>query len=444
MYKIPFLEKVNETIVIPADKSISHRAIIISSLYKGKTAIKPVLLSDDTRATIACMRKLGIKVSVDKDKTVIIEGKGMYFPKNGRVTLYAHESGTTIRILSGLLSAQKFDVEFTAAPSLNKRPMKRIIDPLKRMNAKIDGKERLGGELKTKPMICPPLTIKPTDRIKGGELNLPVASAQVKSAVMLASLYADGKTIITEPYLSRDHTERMLKLFKVNLQTKDKKITCYPAAELISPGEIFIPSDFSSAAFFIVLGLILKKSKLTVKNVSINPTRCGLLKVLKKMEAKIQIINIREEYEPYADIIVESSRLKAPKNAIPADEIPSMIDEIPILSIAAAFAEGETVIQGVNELKVKETDRIHSIVSILSAVGVDIYVDSRGEISIKGANQFNPANFSSFGDHRTAMSAIILGIAMGKQCYIDDVKCINKSFPEFIPLFESLGKHPQR
>jgi len=436
MYRIKYLGNLTKEIDVPPDKSISHRAAIISSLCKGKTLIKPFLRSEDTLATLNCLRKLGVSIE-EKGDSLIVEGVGMCFSGGEKLDLCARESGTTIRILSGLLVAQKFPIEFRADESLNKRPMDRIINPLSQMGANISGQKRINSLFDAEPTTCPPLSILPSkEGIKGGEFNLKIASAQVKSAIMLASLYADSQTIIREPYQSRDHTERMLKLFGADVAVDGRKIVCKPVSKLISPKELYIPSDFSSAAFFIVLGLILENTELTIKNVNINPSRCGLLKVLKEMGASIEITNERGDYEPYADIKVRSSSLRGA--VVEPDEVPSMIDEVPILCVAASFAEGRTLIQGTSELKIKETDRINSISKNLTTANVKVEAGSDDEVMIEGTKEHKPSHFRSFGDHRSAMSAVILGAAIGSNCTVDDVQCINKSFPQFISLFESL------
>ncbi|MCF7907583.1 MAG: 3-phosphoshikimate 1-carboxyvinyltransferase [Candidatus Omnitrophica bacterium] len=427
-YDIKPLCGINKEIDIPADKSISHRAVIISSICEARTKIKNFLNCEDTKATIDCLKKLGLRIE-QKGSEVIVDGAGKFFPKpkNQPLKLNANESGTTIRILSGLLVGQKFSVKFEAAPGLNRRPMTRIVDPLTRMGAKIEG-------------ACPPLLISPVSQeLKGIEYESPIASAQVKSAIILASLFAQGQTKIKEPYQSRDHTERMLALFKANIKIEaDRTIVCGKTDKLETPGEIFIPSDFSSAAFFIVLGLILKNSQLLIKKVNINPTRSGLLKVLKnQMGADIQIENKKEGYEPVADILVKSSELRATN--INSSQIPSMIDEIPILSVAASFAKGITTIKGLAELRVKEADRVESIQMMLSAAGVKTKPLSRDGIEITGSASLTQATFDSFNDHRMAMSSVILGSLIGG-CKINDIKCIDKSFPQFISLINSLQK----
>ena len=437
MYRIKSLSKVKKKIIIPPDKSISHRAIMLSAIAKGKTSIKPFILSEDTKATLDCIKKLGIKTKLKKNKVLTIEGKGLYFPRKEKVSLNASESGTTIRILSGLLAGQRIDIIFDAKPALRKRPMKRITSPLRMMGAKVFGR-------KGKSKESPPLTIKAADNLRSIQYKLPVASAQVKSAVLLASLYANGQTQIIEPAISRDHTERMLSLFKAKIARKGSKISLKPSKQLKSPKNIFIPSDFSSAAFFIVLGLILPKSEILIKNVNINPSRAGLLTVLNRMGAKIKIVNKKKYYEPYADVLVKSSKLKA--TTIKEKETPLIIDEVPILCVAASFAKGKTIIKGIGELKVKESDRINSIVYNLKKAGVDICGRKYKKgakvdwlIEVKGGKK-KATNFKSFSDHRIAMSMIVFGSALSNKSTIDDIECINKSFPEFIALIESLNK----
>jgi len=434
MYKIKPLSGIKKEITVPADKSISHRAVIISSLTKAKTKISPFLFSRDTLATVSCLRRLGVDIKLFKD-SVLVEGAGPYFPKTGKIRLSARESGTTMRILSGLLAGQKFPVIFSADLSLRKRPMKRITAPLREMGADIKGVIIANEEY-------PPLSINPASGIKAVNYRLPVPSAQVKSCLFLASLYAKGESKIIESVYSRDHTERMLSLFKAGVKIRGKAILISPA-RLRSPKNIFIPSDFSSAAFFIALGLTIKDSEILIKDVNINPTRCGLLLVLKRMRADIRVINKKGGYEPYADIIIKSSSLLATQ--VKEREIPLMIDEIPILCSIASFAKGTTVIWGLRELKVKETDRVTSMVYNLKSAGVKISAEryfKKGKedwcLIIIGRKKFKRAHFKSFSDHRTTMSMVVFGMASRNTCTIDDIKCINKSFPGFIPLISSL------
>jgi len=439
-YAIKRLENIRARVEIPPDKSISHRAVILSAIAEGKTRINNFLESDDTKATLDCLNKLGVKIK-QKGREVIIEGRGKFFPrpKNEPLKLNANESGTTMRVLSGLLCAQNFSVEFEGRAGLNQRPMARIIEPLRKMGANIEGKFYQSTRLGAQADICPPLLISPAStKLKGINYDLPVSSAQVKSAIILAALYADKPTSLKEPYPSRDHTELMLEAFGVRLENKSGRIICWPAEKLKSPGEITIAGDFSSAAFFIVLGLILKNSEINIQHVNLNPTRCGLLNVLRRMGANIEEQRLPGNIygkEPCGNLKIKSSSLAA--STVGPEEIPAMIDEIPILSVAAAFAEGDTIITGLDELKVKEADRLESIHSMLRAAGVETRPFAPGGIEIRGGAALGKANFDSFNDHRMAMSAIVLGSKIGG-CKINEVKCINKSFPNFISLMKSL------
>ena len=438
MYTINNLTNLDKEINIPPDKSISHRALIFSSLAQGTTIIDPFLICNDTLATLDCIKKCGIKYDLNKNGCLIVEGNGIYYPKKTKVKLYAGESGTTFRIFTGVLCGQNFSSYFDAHQSLRKRPMSRITGPLGLMGANIKPK-------KTKCVDYPPFIITPSKKLKGINYKMPIPSAQVKSAILLASLYTNEITTIKEAYLSRDHTERMLSFFKAPIKIKNKAIILEPLKKLTSPGKIFIPSDFSSAAFFIVLGLICSNSRIILKNINLTPSRCGLLKVLKRMGANIKIINKTNAFEPYGDLIVKSSKLSA--TTIKKSEIPSMIDEIPIFCVAACLAKGTTTIFGVKELKVKETDRINSIIYNLRKTGVNIsskkYLEKNNEdwlIKVEECKKFKNTNFKSFSDHRTAMSAIILGSVTGKKTILDETACINKSFPEFISLYNLLYK----
>lgn len=436
MYKIKPLRNIKKEITIPADKSICHRALIIGSLAKGKTTIRPFLVSDDTLATLECMQRLGVAADLKDGNTLTVEGAGLFFPVNEKVNLYASQSGTTMRILSGVLVGQKFPSSFDAHPSLRKRPMNRITAPLRLMGADIRGISTIFEEY-------PPLEINPADKLKGIKYKMPVPSAQVKSAILLASLYAKGKTAILETIFSRDHTERVLALYKAKIKKTGKCIRCEHSKLIAPKNDIFIPSDFSSAAFFIVLGLVVKNSEILIKNVNINPTRCRLLKVLKRMGANIKLIGKKDYFEPYADILVKSSVLKGVE--VNRKEIPLMIDEIPVLCVAASFAKGRTVIRGVRELKVKETDRLNSLVYNLKQAGINVnavpFRQKKKEdwlITINAGQRNKRADFKSFFDHRTAMSAAVLGSSLEQESIIDDMDCINKSFPQFISVLESL------
>ena len=437
MHKIIPKNKIKAVLRVPADKSISHRAIFISSIAKGKTLIKNFLYSHDTNASLDCMRRLGVEIKKKPTGEIVVSSGGKHFPRNRRVTLNAYNSGTTIRVISGILVCQNFDTILIAEGSLRKRPMKRITEPLRLMGADIRGRSLKNDEY-------PPLYIRHKSSIRGINYRLKVSSAQVKSAILFASLFAEGVTKIKEPNQSRDHTERMLKAFGASLK-KEKGFIYSKKSDLQSPGSIFIPGDLSSASFFIALGAILDNSSIVIKNVGINPTRIGFINVLKRMGAHIKITNKIMYLEPYGDITVTSSKLKGV--IVRREEIPLMIDELPLLFVCASFAKGTSIIYGLKELRVKETDRISSMVYNLRKAGIDIKSENhKGDwrVIIKGVgdnkDKIKPANFKSFSDHRTAMSMIVFGISSSKACGIDDVKCIDKSFPGFIKLINSLFK----
>ncbi len=438
MHKIYPLFSVKKDIKVPADKSISHRALMFSALADGKTVIKNLLRCEDTLATISCLKKVGVRIEFKNRSTVVVTGKGKYFPSpQGKlIRLYTRESGTTIRLLSGIMCGQKFSSVLIAAPSLSRRPMRRVTVPLRLMGGKIKGRKRGDEEF-------PPLRVEPSSSLKGITYRMPIASAQVKSAVIFASLFASGKTNIVEPFPSRDHTEKMLKEFGGRVSRKGEAIVV-SSSSLKTPGTISIPGDFSSAAFFIVLGTILKDSQLSIKEVGINPTRTGLLNILRRMGAKIKITGIKRGLEPIGDITVSSSFLKA--TTVKKEEVPLMIDEIPVLIVSAAFARGTTVIEGLSELKVKETDRLLSMEKNLKKCGVSIksrkvkndwvlVIDGVGE---RGFDKMRPVRFRSFGDHRTAMSLAVFASATSTHHYLDDISCINKSFPDFFAILKSL------
>lgn len=414
-------------LTIPGDKSISHRAVMVSSLAKGKTSISNLLTSLDCLATVDAFRKMGIHIDTKDDNTATIEGKGLRGLRQPDSELYMGNSGTTMRLLLGILAGQNFKATLTGDESLSKRPMKRVTHPLRLMGAKIDGIDDAN---------LAPITIQ-DGRLKAIEYNSPVASAQVKSALLFAGLYADGITKVTEPHKSRDHTERMLRLFGVELKEEGLSVSVKGIDELKSITQpIIIPGDISSAAFFIALGILAKDSQIIIKSCGINPTRIGILNLLKRMDAPIELINKREDFEPYADILVKSSVLKAAE--ISQEEIPFLIDEIPIIALMATQAEGATIIRGAGELRVKETDRINSIVTNLKAMGADIRSEG-DDIIIKGPKDLRAAEVESFGDHRTAMMSAIAGCVASGKTLVNDTECIKTSFPDFMDKLKSLS-----
>ena len=421
MIKLRKVGKITGEIKVPGDKSISHRAVMFGSIADGVTNISGFLKGEDCMSTIDCFKKLGIKTEIN-GTDVTVFGKGLLGLKAPETELYTGNSGTTTRLLAGILSAQNFDSVVTGDESIQKRPMKRVTDPLKSMGAIIDRE------------YCP-LYIK-GQNLSGITYNMPVASAQVKSAILLAGLFADGETIVIESEKSRDHTERMLKAFGADINVEGLKITVNGKINLKAT-DIKVPGDISSAAFFIVSALILKGSDITIKDVGINPTRSGILEVLERMGADVEIFNQREwNNEPVADIRVKYSVLKGTR--IEGDIIPRLIDEIPVIAVLALFAEGETVIKDAEELKVKESNRIKAVCTELKKCGADITETDDGLI-INGLKPLNGASFKSYNDHRMAMSLMVLAQKIDGECDIDDVSCVKISYPEFFEDFCRLG-----
>ena len=411
-------------VVPPGDKSVSHRAVILGSLARGKTRAAGFLASRDTFATVNAFRSMGVRVDINAGE-VEISGKGLFGLEAPREAIDAGNSGTTARLLAGVLSAQSFPSTVTGDSSLSRRPMSRVTVPLRRMGA------RISGEGETLPL-----------RITGSELRgidyeSPVASAQVKSALLLAGLYAAGKTTVTESERTRDHTERMLRHFGVPVGVDGTRVSVSPAEEF--PGaELEIPSDISSAAFFIVAALINPGSEIMVKNVGLNPLRTGVLDVLREMGAEISVENRRESCgEPVGDVVARHCALSGVR--VEGESVSRAIDELPVISVAACFAEGETVISGAEELRVKETDRISAMAGELSKLGAQIR-ETRDGMVINGAEELRGARCESRGDHRVAMSLAVAATRARGETVIGDTGCVSISFPEFFPLFNALGK----
>ncbi|PIQ90802.1 MAG: 3-phosphoshikimate 1-carboxyvinyltransferase [Candidatus Omnitrophica bacterium CG11_big_fil_rev_8_21_14_0_20_41_12] len=436
----PFLIK-NKSILcgkvnLPGDKSIAHRALILSALSCGKTILKNFPVHEDSLATLNALSALGVAI-LRKGNQILVSGKGRGGLRKPGKPIFAGNSGTTLRLLLGVLAAGDFKCKITAGKYLSLRPMARVNVPLRLMGADIRAKIKANQEYA-------PIVIN-GGHLKGIVYRPPVASAQVKSAMLLAGLSAKGRTRIIEGLSTRDHTERMLKFFGANISVNNKSITLNPDKDLITPGEIYIPGDISSAAFFMVLAAIAPGSKVSIERVSLNPGRIGIIKVLKRMKAKIKVTtfkrNISQGFEPLGNIVVSSSKLKS--TMIAASEIPSLIDELPILMVVACLAQGKTIIKDAGELRVKETDRINSMVKNLKGMGADISVSKTGSqenIIIKGKGRLFGANLKSFGDHRTAMSMIVAALAAEGKSRIDDVSCINKSFPGFLATLQALLK----
>lgn len=410
-------------IKIPGDKSISHRAVMIGSLAEGKTTIKNFLMGEDCLSTIECFKNMGVKITVDKEK-VEIGGVGLNGLHKPNKTLDVGNSGTTMRLLSGILAGQNFTTTISGDDSIQRRPMDRIIKPLELMGANIEGIDNKYA----------PLEIKPTISLKGIKYSQPIPSAQVKSCVLLAGLYANGITQVVQPEFSRDHTERMLKYFGYDIKVEDKNVILKHSNK-ITGKSIIVPGDISSAAYIIVGALILKNSKVLIKEVGLNETRNGIIDVLKAMGGNIKILNYGVvNNEPMGDILVEYSKLEG--QIIQGDIIPRLIDEIPILAVASAVAEGTTIIRNAEELKVKESNRIKSIVNELKKMNVDIEETNDGMI-IKGPNEIIPAKLETYNDHRIAMALSILSLYVQGESQLNETDSVNISFPDF---FEALNE----
>lgn len=415
---------------IPGDKSISHRCIMFGSIASGTTEISNFLQGADCLATINCFRKMGIEIENQPEK-IIVHGKGLHGLTAPTEILDVENSGTTTRLISGILVGQPFESKLSGDNSLNSRPMKRIMEPLTRMGGHISSILRNG---------CAPLYIAP-GKLHGIHYDSPVASAQVKSSILLAGLYADGETSVTEPSLSRNHTELMLKEFGADIRSQydlnTSKATAFirPCSELYGQ-KIMVPGDISSAAYFIAAGLLVPNSEILIKNTGINATRAGILKVCEDMGANITLLNERTEGgEAIADILVRTSKLHG--TTISGDIIPTLIDEIPIIAIMAAAAEGTTIIKDAAELKVKETNRIETVVDNLKAMGCDIIATDDGMI-IHGGRPLHGATIHTLLDHRIAMAFSIAALIAEDTTRILDSKCVDVSYPTFYDSFENL------
>ena len=416
------IKKAVGQIKVPGDKSISHRAVMLGSLANGVTEISGFLKGADCLSTIDCFRKMGIDIDINGEN-VTVHGNGLRGLLKPDEMLYTGNSGTTTRLLCGILAGQNFDTSITGDASIQKRPMGRVVQPLSMMGAKIENE------------YCP-LYITGT-KLHGIDYKMPVASAQVKTAIILAGLYADGETVIHEIEKSRDHTELMLSAMGADLTVDNLDITVKPTNDLTAVN-VDVPGDISSAAFFLVLGAIMPNSQITVTNVGINPTRTGIIDVLKDMGADITLENVHTSAgETVADITVRSSSLKG--TTIGGDIIPRLIDELPIIAVAAVFADGQTVIKDAQELKVKETNRIRAVVDEFNKCGIDITETDDGMI-INGGKSIHGADFKTYGDHRMAMSLTVLAQLADGESTLDDSDCACVSYPTFFDDFYKLGE----
>lgn len=412
-------------ITIPGDKSVSHRSVMFGSIAKGTTEIHHFLQGADCLSTISCFRSMGVEIE-NNGSAVLIHGNGLHGLKKPHSTLDCGNSGTTTRLISGILAAQDFTVTLTGDASIQKRPMKRIIDPLAQMGAQIRSLRGNG---------CAPLEITGSP-LHSIHYQSPVASAQVKSAILLAGLYADGDTRVTEPYISRNHTELMLSRFGADVRTEGTTAIIRPASELYGQ-QIMIPGDISSAAFFIAAGLLIPGSEILIQGVGINPTRDGILHVCRDMGANITLLNPRSDGEPTADLLVRSSALHG--TVISGPIIPTLIDELPMIAAMACFAEGDTIIRDAAELKVKESNRIEVMVRNLNAMGADVEETEDGMI-IHGGKPLHGAVIDSKLDHRIAMTFAVTACLADGETEILGAECVNISYPEFYTDLERL-KH---
>ena len=405
------------TIHVPGDKSITHRALILSALAEGSATIRGYCRGQDCLNTLAALQQLGISIQVEPNQ-VHVSGKGLWGLTEPTEPLDCGNSGTGLRLLTGVLAGQQFFSVLTGDASLRSRPMGRIVKPLQQMGAHIQG--RKGGELAPLAVTGSPL--------KGIDYVSPVSSAQIKSAVLLAGLFADGETRFTEPLQSRDHTERMFRFLGIPFTAEDNtiRVTGRPSFQA---KDLFVPGDLSAAAFFLVGTSIVPNSEVHIPNIGLNPARTGILDILREMGANIQIENPREESgEPVGDLVVRTAKLRG--ISIGASQVPKTIDEFPIFCVAAAMAEGQTTVTGAEELRVKETDRIKAMATELQKLNVDIQETPDGFI-VQGGSTIHGGHCTSYGDHRVAMAVAIAALTASSPTKIDDTDCIETSFPGF-------------
>jgi len=419
---------------VPGDKSVSHRSIMFGSLANGTTHISGFLQGEDSLATLNAFREMGVNIEgPDEEGNIVIEGVGMHGLTKPKNPVYLGNSGTSMRLLTGLLSAQDFDLQLTGDSSLSSRPMKRVTLPIKEMGAVISTDEN-----QTAPISIN--NIEKKHALKGIAYSLPMASAQVKSCILLAGMYAEGKTCVTEPAPTRDHTERMLQGFdyplEINSLGAGKTQICINGGGELTACDLHVPADISSAAFFMVGACISDESNITLKHVGINPTRIGIINILKLMGADISLDNEKTVGgEPVADIIVRSAPLQGIE--IPEEQVPLAIDEFPIIAIAAACAEGQTILTGAEELRVKESDRIQAMIDGLTILGIDCEGTEDGMI-INGG-KLSGGEVDSLGDHRIAMSFVMASLQASDSIIIQDCANVNTSFPGFIQIANDCG-----
>ena len=412
-------------LAVPGDKSISHRSVMFGALSEGITEAENFLTGADCLSTISCFRQMGISVE-QNGTSVVVHGKGLHGLTRPSGIIDAGNSGTTVRLLSGILAGQPFDSMITGDASIQKRPMKRVMTPLSQMGASITSVHENG---------CAPLQIKGSP-LHGIHYLSPVASAQVKSCVLLAGLYADAPTSVTEPAISRNHSELMLRYFGADIQCEGTTSTVLPDPRLVGQ-KVNVPGDISSAAYFIAAALLVPGSEVLLKNVGINPTRDGMLRVVRAMGGDVTLVNENTDgAEPCADLLIRSSSLHA--TTIEGELIPTLIDELPVIAVLAAFAEGTTVIKDAAELKVKESDRIAVMAENLKRMGADVEPTDDGMI-IHGGRPLHGATINPYLDHRIAMSFAVAALAADGETKIQDADCVKISYPGFYTDLEGLG-----
>ena len=413
---------------VPGDKSISHRAIMIGSIAKGDTIIENFLRAEDCMRTVECFRKMGIEIDFENGN-VVVKGRGLHGLHEPLDVFDVGNSGTTIRLLLGILAGQKFHSTLTGDETIRRRPMGRVIEPLKKMGAVIHGRQK---------DTLAPLTVIGRE-LKGITYEMLIASAQVKSAMLLAGLYAEGNTIVKEKEQTRDHTERMLEHFGARIKTEGMKISIEGGNEL-NGQNLFIPGDISSAAFLMVGALIVPGSHITIRDVGANPGRTGILEVLHRMGADVEVVNERIiSNEPVADMTVRSSELNAIE--LSGSLIPRVIDEIPIIAVAATQAKGKTVIKGAEELRYKESDRIKTTVHELKRLGANIE-EARDGIVVYGPTRLKNGICQSYNDHRIAMISAIAGLIATGRTIVEKIECVETSFPSFTSIVNSMSGSP--
>lgn len=410
----------------PGDKSLSHRAIIFGSLAEGDSSFTNILPGEDCVCTRKAFESLGVEIQCPSPTKLMIHGRGLRALRAPVQEIYLGNSGTSMRLLLGVLAGNDFKATLTGDPSLSSRPMRRVTDYLKEMGARLEGRDQAN---------FAPITVQ-GGPLKGIDARLPIPSAQVKSALLLAGLYAKGDTRVTEPVKSRDHTEKFLSFFGAKIK-EDKLSVSLQGGQALQAKSFEIAGDISSAAFFMAAALLVPKSVLQFRSILWNPTRTGMVEVLKRMGAEIHVLALNTDGpEVTADFSIRAQSLKAFE--IKKEELPSLIDEVPILTVLATQATGTSVIRDADELRVKETDRIASMSSMLTKMGAKIRVEGNS-LFIEGPTPLKGANLQSFQDHRTAMSLIVAGLAAEGETRVEDLECINTSFPNFFDLLRQCG-----